>query len=180
MKPILLLLALIAAGCVNTRTVSAPANSAGHDRQLLIDASSMPLTLGSATLIIGNLQRANGVYAGDYHIQVFPYFLKSDQGRIAIIVPDESLAAVRQGKVTQLSGTAVSEKKSIPTLQIDVVATPAGTDEGRLKIQFQVGGRKMVFEPAYHFVENQATLALNRTMNAISASLGLSAASLNP
>ena len=52
----------------------------------------MPIAGGKATLTIGPLQRTNGTYAGDYKLKVFPYFLKNDKGRLAIVVSDAALA----------------------------------------------------------------------------------------
>ena len=40
----------------------------------MIDPSSMPVDAGKATLTIGALQRADGVYTGNYKITVFPWF----------------------------------------------------------------------------------------------------------
>jgi hypothetical protein len=79
-------------------------NSAPTDRILMIDPSSMPIAAGKATLTIGALQRVDGVYSGDYKIKVFPWFLKNEKGRLAIVVSDESLAEINQGKAAAMSG----------------------------------------------------------------------------
>ena len=64
----------------------------------MIDSSSMPVDAGKATLTIGALQRADGVYSGDYKLKVFPWFLNNEKGGLAIVVSDESLAEASQGK----------------------------------------------------------------------------------
>jgi len=89
-----------------TSLPAAPAgtNSGATSQTLLIDPSSMAVGAGNATLIIGVLQHGPGVYLGKYKIKVFPYFLKNETGRLAIVVSDESLAAANQGK--QCRGTA--------------------------------------------------------------------------
>ena len=69
MKKITVLLALLTAGWNIARAVPPLTNSAAAaSRVLMIDSSSMPISGGSATLIIGALRRANGVYVGDYKI----------------------------------------------------------------------------------------------------------------
>jgi hypothetical protein len=124
----------------------------------MIDPSSMPVAAGRATLIIGALQRTNGVYSGDYKIKVFPYFLKNEKGRLAIVISDESLAEAGQGKTVSITGTATTTKtgKSRP---ITAIATPVNRDHGTLKLWFTAGTRKMTFEPAYHFTGKPLVLA---------------------
>ena len=120
----------------------------------MIDPSSMPIATGKATLIIGALQRADGVYSGDYKLKVFPWFLKNEKGRLAIVVSDESLAEINQGKVATIVGTATTTTsgKGGRTRHIDATATPADINRGTLKLWFTTAGnRKMIFEPAYHF-----------------------------
>jgi hypothetical protein len=72
MKRITVLLVLLVAGWGDTQAAPVSTNSAPGDRILMIDPSSMPVAAGRATLIIGALQRVDGVYAGDYKIKVFP------------------------------------------------------------------------------------------------------------
>jgi len=82
---------------------------------------------------------------------VVPYFYKNEKGRLAIAVPDASLAAVSQGKTVAITGTATTTTgKKRTTRHIDATATPAGTNGGRLKLWFTAGNRKMIFEPTYH------------------------------
>ena len=163
MKRITLLLALLATGWGGTGAAPASTNSAPANRILLIDPSSMPVAAGKATLIIGPLQRTNGVYAGDYKINVFPYFLKNEKGRLAIVVSDESLAEASQGKVVAIIGTATTSGQDGKSRHIDATATPADNNGGRLKLWFTAGDRKMVFEPAYHFAGNGTAAAPART-----------------
>ncbi len=154
MKQIIFLLALLAAVCGNAFAASAATNSVAMNRILLIDPSSMPVLAGKATLIIGALQRTNGVYSGDYKLKVFPYFLKNDKGRLAIIVSDATLATVSQGQVAAITGTATTSGKDGRSRPIAATATPADINHGTLKLWFTAGGRKMIFEPAYHFAGN--------------------------
>jgi hypothetical protein len=153
MKRIAVLLALLAAGWGYTHAAPVSTNSAPTSRILMIDPSSMPIATGKATLIIGALQRVDGVYTGDYKLKVFPYFLKNEKGRLAIVVSDESLAEINQGKVAAIIGTATTTTsgKGGRTRHIDATATPADINRGTLRLWFMAGNRKMIFEPAYHF-----------------------------
>ena len=98
MKRITVLLALLAAGWGDAHAAPALTNSAPANRILMIDPSSMRVDAGKATLTIGALQRVDGVYSGDYKIKVFPWFLKNEKGRLAIVVSDESLAGLNREK----------------------------------------------------------------------------------
>ena len=94
------LLALLVVVWTDSYAALGSTNSAAANRILMIDPSSMPIAAGKATLTIGALQRADGVYSGDYKIKVSPYFFKHEKGRLAIVVSDESLAGINLGKVT--------------------------------------------------------------------------------
>jgi hypothetical protein len=129
----------------------------------MIDPSSMPVAGGKATLTIGALQRADGVYSGDYKINMIPYFFKKENGTLAIVVSDESLAEINQGKVTAIIGTATTSGLGGISRHIDATATPANINRGTLKLWFMAGDRKMIFEPAYHFSEKGMAAVLART-----------------
>jgi hypothetical protein len=161
-KRFIVLLALLAAGWGDICAAPATTDSASTNRILMIDPSSMPIATGKATLIIGALQRVDGVYTGDYKLKVFPYFLKNEKGRLAIVVSDESLAEINQGKVAAIIGTATTTTsgKGGRTRHIDATATPADINRGTLKLWFTTAGnRKMIFEPAYHFAGTGTAVA---------------------
>jgi hypothetical protein len=163
MKRIIVLLALLAAGWVAAHAAPPSTNAASTDRILMIDSSTMPVAAGKATLMIGALQRTNGVYTGDYKLKVFPYFFKNEKGRLAIIVSDASLAEANHGKVVTITGTATNtgnNGKSGKCRPITAIATPVNRDHGTLKLWFTAGDRKMIFTPAYHFAGNGTTLVV--------------------
>jgi hypothetical protein len=175
--PAMLLVACVLMGCQSPKTSfpsensaaqSAPAstNSALTNRILMIDPSFMPIAGGKATLTIGALQRTDGVYSGDYKIKVFPYFLKNEKGRLAIVVSDESLAEINQGKVAMIIGTATTSGNGGGSWHINATATPADVNHGTLKLWFTAGNRKMIFEPAYYFAGNGTAAVLARTIEA--------------
>jgi hypothetical protein len=159
MKRIPLLLALLAVASNAACAAPAPTNFPAGDRILIIDPSSMPVPAGKATLTIGPLQRTNGVYTGDYKLTVFPYFLKNQKGRLAIVVSDASLAEAGRGKVVTVNGTATTSGKTAKTLPITAIATPVNMDHGTLRLWFSTDSRKMIFTPAYHFAGKETALA---------------------
>ena len=160
MKRISILLALFAATLGEARAGPASTNAAAAGGVLMIDSSSMPVDAGTATLTIGALQRTNGVYAGDYKLKVFPWFLKNEKGRLSVIVSDESLAEAGQGKVVTITGTATTSGNSGRTRPVAAIATPVNGDHGTLKLWFTAGSRKMIFTPAYHFAGSGTALVV--------------------
>jgi hypothetical protein len=160
MKLPFILLALLAGGWCDTHAAPGGTNSASVNRILIVDPSSMPLAAGDVTLTIGTLQRADGVYSGEYRIKVFPYFFKNEKGRLAIVVSDESMAKINQGKVATIIGTATTSGKGGMCRHIDATATPSNIDCGTIKLWFTSGDRKMIFEPAYHFSVKQTSAIL--------------------
>ena len=160
MTRITVLLALLAAGWSTAHAAPAVTNSAPAGRILMIDSSSMPVDAGNATLIIGPLSRTNGIFAGDYRLKVFPWFLKNEKGTLAIVVSDASLAEASQGKVVTITGTATTSGKGGKRRSITAIATPVNVDHGTLKVWFAAGDRKMIFTPAYHFAGNETVLVV--------------------
>jgi hypothetical protein len=170
MKAIPVLLALLAAGWGGPHAARGSTNLAAANRILMIDPSSMPVAGGKATLTIGPLLRADGVYSGDYKIGVSPYFFKNEKGRLAIIVSDESLAGIAQGKPAAIIGTATTSGKGGLSRPIEATATPADINHGTLKLWFTAGDRKMIFEPAYHFAGKETAAVVLKTAGANTAS----------
>jgi hypothetical protein len=148
---------------ISRHVVPASTNSTPTTRILMIDPSSMTIAAGKATLIIGVLQRAEGVYSGDYKVKVFPYFYENEKGKLAIVVSDDSLTKLNKGKVVTIAGTATTSGKDGRSRHIDATATPANVNRGSLKLWFMAGNRKMLFEPAYHFTENRQAVILAQT-----------------
>lgn len=132
-----------------------PAQTAGPaarpiDRGLSLDVSSMPLTMATATLTVGPLTRTNGFYVGDFKVKVFPYFFKSDWGRLAIEVPDAVLATMNQGKTVAISGSSTSSKNGI-VRHITISAMPQDGNHGTVRLWFMADDHKMIFTTAYKF-----------------------------
>jgi hypothetical protein len=163
MKRIAVWLVLLAAGGSAALAAPPATNAAAADRVLTIGSSSMRVGVNKVTLIIGSLQRADGVYTGDYRLKVFPYFLKNEKGRLAITVSDAALAGINQGKAVTINGTATTSGKSSRTRNIVAIATPTGPNGGKLKVSFTAGGRKMLFEPDYCLAQPETAAARAQT-----------------
>ena len=151
-KTFLFLLFLASSWCA-AQGASTGTNAVADDRVLILENSTMPLTTAKATLIIGPLTRTNNVYVGDFKINIFPYFFKSDRGRLAIKVPDETLAAVNQGKAVAVAGTSTSTKNGI-VRHIEITATPLDCEHGTIRLWFMAGDQKMIFTPIYYLTTN--------------------------
>lgn len=162
MKRALPLLALLATAWGHTQAAPGLTSSAGANRILMIDPSSVPVAAGRATLTIGALQRTNGVYSGGYKIRVFPYLFNNEKGTLAIAVSDESLARITQGKIATVIGTATTNGKDGKSRHVDAVATPVDINHGTIKLWFTAGNRKMIFQPAYHFAEKGTATATGK------------------
>jgi hypothetical protein len=152
-----------ATNSIKTHAAAASTNFAPASRILMIDPSSMSVGGGKATLIIGALHRADGVYSGDYQIKVFPYVFENEKGRLAIVVSDESLAGISQGKVVAIIGTATTSGKGGRSRHVDATATPVDINRGTLNLWFMAENRKMIFKPAYHLSEKGAPAVLALT-----------------
>ncbi len=168
LKTILFLL-LLATSWGAAQTAPSATNFVVGDRVLILENSTMPLPTARATLIIGSLTRTNGVYVGDFRVKVFPYFFKSDWGRLAINVPDKEMAAVNQGKTTAITGTSTSTKNGV-VRRIGITAMPKDGDHGTVSLWFIVGDQKMIFNPAYHFASSALT-STNALKPALTTSL---------
>ncbi len=159
LKNILCLL-LLATSCGTAQTIStpSPATNTVAGRSLILEKSTMELPTAWATLIVGPLTRTNGIYVGDFRVKVFPYYFKSDWGRLAINVPDQALAAINHGKPAAITGTSTSGKNGV-VRQIQITANPKDSEHGTVSLWFMVEDRKMTFNPAYQFTNNVPTTA---------------------
>jgi hypothetical protein len=133
-------------------------NPVADGRVLILENCVMPLPTAKATLFVGPLTRSNGVYVGDFKVKVFPYFFKSDRGRLAINVPDQALAAINQGKTVAITGTSTSAKNGM-VRHVEIRAWPKNCDQGTVCLWFMVEDQKMIFTSTYHFADQAETTA---------------------
>ena len=160
---VLLLLALVLTAASSALAAPAATNAASAHHALVVAPCSVPVAAGTATLTIGTLQRTGDVYGGTYQMKVSPYYFKSEKGRLAIVVPEEALAKIRQGRSATVTGTATAIGKSGRVRHVDAIATPTDQKQGKLKLWFMAKDRMMIFEPAYHFAEAGTAAVLTPT-----------------
>ncbi len=152
MKLAFALLALLVAGLGDAHAAPGTTNLSPANRILMVDPSSMPVGWGKATLTIGALHWAGGVYSGGYKIQVSPYFFKSEKGRLAIIVSDESLAEISRGMATAVIGTATTSGKGGIRRHIDAVVTPDDVQPRHPQGVVHGGGQKNDVQAGISFI----------------------------
>ncbi len=131
----------------------APALVAGiGDANLSVATSSSSLAGGTAKLIVGTLRREGENYVGDYRLKVFPYFFKSEKGRLFIRISERALRRVHRGRAVTFAGQASAEGTKL-TRKITGKATPSGSDRGILDFTITTENGPLVFHTSYRLVK---------------------------
>ena len=154
-----ILFLLLLATSFGAAQTAPPATNSVAGRTLMLENSTMTLPTAWATLIVGPLTRTNGLYVGDFRVKVFPYYFKSDWGRLAIDVPDKAMTAINQGQPVAITGTSTSAKNGV-VRHITITANPKDRDHGSVNLWFMVEDHKMIFNPTYQFTNDVSTTAL--------------------
>ncbi len=129
----------------------APATVIG-DPDFFVATSSSSLSGGTAKLIVGALRRQGENYVGDYRLKVFPYFFKSEKGRLFIKISEPALRRIRQGRAITFAGQASAEGTEL-THKIAGKATPSGKDGGNLSFTITTKNGPLVFNTSYRLVK---------------------------
>jgi hypothetical protein len=118
--------------------------------RIAIQPASASLAGGKAHLTTTGLQRTGGKYAGNYQLKVVPYFFKSESGTLSVVVPDELLRKLVDGKAVSFAGKAVTSG-SKTTRAVRVKATPAAADaaKGSMTISIPTENGELVFATEY-------------------------------
>ncbi len=131
----------------------APGLAAGMgDSNLSVATSSSSLAGGTAKLIVGTLRLEGDKYVGDYRLKVFPYFFKSEKGRLFIRVSEPALRPIRRGRATTFTGRASAEGNAL-TRKIAGKATPSGKGGGDLIFTVTTENVPLVFNTSYRLVK---------------------------
>jgi hypothetical protein len=93
-------------------------------------------------------------------MKVTPYFFKNEKGKLAILIPRESIEKATKGLTVNVAGKATENGKKGKVLKIDATATPLDSNQGALKLWFIVDDRKMVFETRYRFASKSDSSTL--------------------
>lgn len=136
--------------------IPAHATSAGVpfiSHVVVIDPSSTSVgILGKATLTIGALKQEGNIFFGNYQLKVSPYSSKNENGWLKIVVPEAAVFEVTQGKMLEVTGIATTAGSG-KSRMVRATVTPTNHLAGTLRLRFTAEKRKMIFEPAYRFVE---------------------------
>jgi hypothetical protein len=147
------------AACFGFLTSAPAAPTSTHtlstNRILTIDRCTANIAGGKATLTVGPLRPTGDTYSGDYSMKVSPYFFKNEKGRLAILIPSESIEKASKGVPVNVTGKATENGKKGKVLKINATATPTDSHQGELKLWFIVDEKKMVFQTRYRFVEQK-------------------------
>jgi len=134
--------------------VSPEGGLAHRDRVLKVDRCSTRVAGGKATLTVSSLRRNKDVFEGEFNMKVAPYFFKSDNGTLTIVVDEAALAKVSAGAPVDVSGSATTiDGKKVVVRNFTALAKPVDAEHGTLTVWLTVDERKLVFETSYRFVE---------------------------
>ncbi|MEO7723665.1 MAG: hypothetical protein ABIU29_03120 [Chthoniobacterales bacterium] len=116
--------------------------------KLLVAPSSSKLAGGTAKLIVGVLSREDSSYTGEYRIRVFPYFFKSETGKLLIGVSETSFRRMIEGDATSFAGRAITDGTG-ETRQVTAKVLPAASDHGALTFTVATENGPLVFNTSY-------------------------------
>lgn len=118
--------------------------------RISIQPASASLAGGKARLTTTGLQRKGGKYAGNYQLNVVPYFFKSETGTLSMVVTDELLKKLIGGNTVSFAGKAVTTGTG-KTRAVKVKATPTAADaaKGSMTISIPTENGELVFATQY-------------------------------
>ena len=130
-----------------------PSHPAGRiTSRLLIAPSSSRLAGGTAKLAAGPLSRDGSLYVGDYRIKVFPYFFKSESGRLFIRVSESALRRMMMGLPAGFVGHSKTNGSGL-TRGITAKAMPTANDRGALAFTVATENGPLVFNTSYRIIK---------------------------
>ncbi|MEO5719616.1 MAG: hypothetical protein ABIR29_13740 [Chthoniobacterales bacterium] len=118
--------------------------------RMFVEPSSSKLAGGTAHLVVGVLNRHDSSYTGNYRIKVFPYFFKSESGKLLIKVSEPLLKRMIAGGATSFAGSAITDGTG-ETRKITAKARPAASDPRAGALTFTVATENgpLVFNTSY-------------------------------
>ena len=118
------------------------------DAKLIIAPSSSKLAGGVAKLVVSPLSRDALEYVGEYRIKVFPYFFKSESGRLFMKVSETALRHMVRGDETRFNGHAETTGTG-ETRKITAQAKPSAGGRGALTFTVATENGPLVFNTSY-------------------------------
>jgi hypothetical protein len=104
-----------------------------------IEPSSVQLYIASVSMSFSPFVRSGATLASTYEASVFPYFFWSENGRIWITLPDETLERVLRGETVEFKGRALND--SGDERKIEGRATPTGPTGGKIRVRVIISKR---------------------------------------
>lgn len=106
--------------------------------------------IGTVSMTLPTLQRANGTYSANYVAKVFPYFFYNEKGTLSIDVSDEALRKLERGEPIEFTGRA--QNTAGEERRVEGKATPADPKSGKLKVRVFVSKKvELIFNTTYRF-----------------------------
>jgi hypothetical protein len=136
--------------CTQAELAPAERNGRPESGDLFLEPSSTTVPGGKASLTISVLTRQAETYTGDYQCKVSPYFFKSEHGKLAIDVPDETLKKLASGMTVDFTGLATPSSKDKPR-PVTGTATPVNLKQGSVSFRFVAANRELLFKTSYRF-----------------------------
>ena len=122
----------------------------GRYDQVDIAPAKTSIYIGRVTMTMPTFVRSGTTYEAAYIAKVFPYFFYNETGRLSIDVSDETLRALDRGEAIEFKGRGISSDGA--ERRIEGKATPAGPNEGKIKVRVFVSKRiELIFNTTYRF-----------------------------
>ncbi len=127
---------------------SAPAS--GRHAEVTVEPAHTLAYVAEISLAMSPFVRHGNVYASDYAVKVFPFFLFNEHGRILIEISEEQLQKLDRGETVDFKGHAVNSSGKERRVEGRAVADAAGSDRGRIKVRVWLTRRiELVFNTVY-------------------------------
>ena len=131
-------------------SASSPITTAPFNRRLLVDPSSVSVSLGKARLIVSPLILKGKFCVGDYRLKVVPYFYKNEKGTLKLNAPADTVNNLLKGIPVKFTGTATNNKDQ-KINNIVGKAFPITKERGSVSFSIATENGLMVFNTSYHF-----------------------------
>jgi hypothetical protein len=124
--------------------------AAGRFDRVHVEPTKTSIYLGTVSMTMPTLTRANGIYEAAYTAKVFPFFFYNESGRLAIEISDEALRKLEAGEPIEFKGHGVRDDGA--ERRVEGKATPVDATSGKLKVRVFYSKRiELIFNTTYRF-----------------------------
>lgn len=140
-------LVLLLAPLVARATEPAPL---GRFERVAVEPATTSIYLGTVSMTMPTLVRANGVYTAPYVAKVFPFFFYNESGRLAIEISDDALRQLERGEPIEFKGRGIRDDGA--ERRVEGKATPFDASSGKIKVRVFYSKRiELIFNTTYRF-----------------------------